>query len=85
LAFVIREDVVMDLELLLELLARERVTRIVLVPILLRVLLKHAPDLEAIAVMEKPANSIKKLGVSGRTLLSVSRRPGWPDAPPRGR
>jgi amino acid adenylation domain-containing protein len=42
---IILEDVVIDPELLLELLAREQVTRIVLVPTLLRVLLEHAPDL----------------------------------------
>src|SRR5271163_2974585 len=42
---IIPEDIVVDPELLLGLLARERVTRIVLVPTLLRVLLDHAPDL----------------------------------------
>jgi len=41
----IPEEVVIDPELLLGLLARERVTRIVLVPTLLRVMLDHAPDL----------------------------------------
>jgi hypothetical protein len=43
---IISEDVVIDPELLLDLLARERVTRIVLVPTLLRVLLEYAPDLD---------------------------------------
>jgi amino acid adenylation domain-containing protein len=42
---IVPEDVVIDPGLLLGLLARERVTRIVLVPTLLRVLLDHAPDL----------------------------------------
>jgi amino acid adenylation domain-containing protein len=42
---IVSEDVVIDPELLLGLLARECVTRIVLVPTLLRVLLDHAPDL----------------------------------------
>lgn len=42
---IIPEEVVIDPELLLGLLARERVTRIVLVPTLLCVLLDHAPDL----------------------------------------
>src|SRR6516164_3810442 len=44
---IIPEDVVIDPELLLDLLARERVTRIVLVPTLLRVLLDHCSDLGA--------------------------------------
>ena len=44
---IIPEDVVVDPELLLDFLARKRVTRIVLVPTLLRVLLDHAPDLGA--------------------------------------
>jgi amino acid adenylation domain-containing protein len=42
---IIPEEVVTDPDLFLDLLARERVTRIVLVPTLLRVLLDHAPDL----------------------------------------
>jgi amino acid adenylation domain-containing protein len=42
---IIPEDVVVDPQLLLDSLARERVTRIVLVPTLLRVLLDHAPEL----------------------------------------
>jgi amino acid adenylation domain-containing protein len=42
---IIPEDIVVDPELLLGLLAREHVARIVLVPTLLRVLLDHAPDL----------------------------------------
>jgi len=42
---IIPEDVVIDPALLLDLLARECVTRIVLVPTLLRVLLDHAPDI----------------------------------------
>jgi amino acid adenylation domain-containing protein len=41
----IPDEVVIDPELLLGLLARERVTRIVLVPTLLRVMLDQAPDL----------------------------------------
>jgi amino acid adenylation domain-containing protein len=44
---VLPEEVVIDPELLLRSLARERVTRIVLVPTLLHVLLEHAPDLGA--------------------------------------
>jgi amino acid adenylation domain-containing protein len=50
---IIPEEVVIDPELLLELLARERVTRIVLVPTLLGVLLEHAPDLDTRAPMLK--------------------------------
>jgi len=42
---IIPEEVVIDPELLLDLLAQERVTRIVLVPTLLNMLLDHAPDL----------------------------------------
>ena len=42
---IIPEEVVVDPELLLEQLARHRVTRIVLVPTLLRMLLDHAPGL----------------------------------------
>jgi amino acid adenylation domain-containing protein len=42
---ILPEEVVIDPELLIGSLARERVTRIVLVPTLLRVLLEHAPDL----------------------------------------
>ena len=42
-----------DPELLLDLLAGERVTRIVLVPTLLRVLLEHIPDLDARVPMLK--------------------------------
>jgi amino acid adenylation domain-containing protein len=41
------EELVVDPELLVAALARERVTRIVLVPTLLHVLLEHAPDLGA--------------------------------------
>jgi len=44
---IIPEDVLIDPKLLLDLLARERVTRIVLVPTLLRVLLDHCSDLGA--------------------------------------
>jgi amino acid adenylation domain-containing protein len=44
---IIPDDHVVDPERLLALLAQERVTRIVLVPTLLRVLLDHAPDLGA--------------------------------------
>jgi amino acid adenylation domain-containing protein len=44
---IVPDDHVVDPERLLELLAREGVTRIVLVPTLLRVLLEHAPDLGA--------------------------------------
>src|SRR5260370_20410316 len=42
---IIPEEVVIDPQLLLETLAREQVTRIVLVPTLLRMLLDHAPGL----------------------------------------
>src|SRR5262249_35042670 len=42
---IIPEDFVIDPQLLLELLVREQVTRIVLVPTLLRVLLEHAAGL----------------------------------------
>jgi amino acid adenylation domain-containing protein len=42
---ILPEEVVIDPELLMGSLARERVTRIVLVPTLLHVLLEHAPDL----------------------------------------
>lgn len=45
---IIPEEVVIDPHLLLDLLERERVTRIVLVPTLLNVLLDHAPDLGAL-------------------------------------
>ncbi|MBL6078114.1 amino acid adenylation domain-containing protein [Belnapia sp. T18] len=44
---IVPDDHVVDPERLLALLAREGVTRIVLVPTLLRVLLEHAPDLGA--------------------------------------
>src|SRR5215831_6616562 len=44
---ILPEEVVIDPELLIGSLARERVTRIVLVPTMLRVLLEHAPDLGA--------------------------------------
>jgi amino acid adenylation domain-containing protein len=44
---IIPEDLVLDPELLLQLLVRERVTRIVLVPTFLSVLLEHAPHLDA--------------------------------------
>jgi amino acid adenylation domain-containing protein len=50
---IIPEDLVIDPELLLQLLARERVTRIVLVPTFLSVLLEHAPDLDARVPMLK--------------------------------
>jgi amino acid adenylation domain-containing protein len=44
---ILPEEVVVDPELLLEQLARHRVTRIVLVPTLLRMLLDHMPELGA--------------------------------------
>src|SRR5215813_5998742 len=44
---ILPEEVVIDPELLVAALARERVTRIVLVPTLLHVLLEHAPNLGA--------------------------------------
>ena len=50
---IIPEDVVIDPESLLDLLAREGVTRIVLVPTLLHVLLEHAPDLDVRVPMLK--------------------------------
>src|SRR6516162_10231411 len=50
---IIPENVMIDPELLLDLLAGERVTRIVLVPTLLRVLLEHIPDLDARVPMLK--------------------------------
>jgi amino acid adenylation domain-containing protein len=50
---IIPEDLVLDPELLLQLLARERVTRIVLVPTFLSVLLEHAPHLDARVPMLK--------------------------------
>ena len=44
---IVPEDVVIEPELLLDLLARQRITRIVLVPALLHALLEHAPNLGA--------------------------------------
>src|SRR5262249_23341854 len=74
---IIPEDVVIDPELLLDLLARERVTRIVLVPTLLGVLLEHTPDLDVRLPM------MKLWTVSGEYLsldLAKKFRAALPDA-----
>ena len=74
---VVPEEVVIDPELLIGSLARERVTRIVLVPTLLRVLLEHAPDLGA------RVPELKLWTVSGEELpidLARKFRAAFPEA-----
>jgi non-ribosomal peptide synthetase component F len=74
---ILPEEVVIDPELLLGSLARERVTRIVLVPTLLRLLLDHAPDLRA------RVPQLKLWTVSGEYLpvdLAERFRSAFPEA-----
>jgi amino acid adenylation domain-containing protein len=74
---IIPEDLVIDLEALVALLARERVTRIVLVPTLLRALLDHFPDLGA------RLPQLKLWTVSGEYLsldLAAMFRSAFPEA-----
>jgi acyl-CoA synthetase (AMP-forming)/AMP-acid ligase II len=74
---ILPEEFVIDPELLLEALARERVTRIVLVPTLLHVLLEHAPDLGA------RVPQLKLWTVSGEELpaeLARKFRAAFPEA-----
>jgi amino acid adenylation domain-containing protein len=71
------EDVVIEPELLLNLLARRRVTRIVLVPALLHALLEHAPNLGA------RVPTLRQWTVSGEYLpvaLTKRFRAAFPDA-----
>jgi amino acid adenylation domain-containing protein len=73
---ILPEEVVIDPELFLGALARERVTRIVLVPALLHVLLEHAPDLGA------RVPHLKLWTVSGEELpadLARKFRAGFPE------
>src|SRR5215813_1280907 len=74
---ILPEEVTIDPELLIGSLARERVSRIVLVPTLLRILLEHAPDLGA-CVPE-----LKLWTVSGEELsadLARKFRAAFPEA-----
>jgi amino acid adenylation domain-containing protein len=74
---ILPEEFVIDPELLLGALARERVTRIVLVPTLLHLLLEHAPDLGA------RVPQLKLWTVSGEELpadLARKFRAAFPEA-----
>jgi amino acid adenylation domain-containing protein len=74
---IIPQEVVRDPEELLQLLARERVSRIVLVPSLLRTLLDHAPDLR------RRVPDLKLWSCSGEVLpaaLAKRFREAFPEA-----
>jgi amino acid adenylation domain-containing protein len=74
---IIPQEVVRDPEELLQVLARERVSRIVLVPSLLRTLLDHAPDLR------QRVPDLKLWSCSGEVLpaaLAKRFREAFPDA-----
>jgi amino acid adenylation domain-containing protein len=74
---IIPQEVVRDPEELLQLLARERVSRIVLVPSLLRTLLDHAPDLR------QRVPDLKLWSCSGEVLpaaLAKRFREAFPEA-----
>jgi non-ribosomal peptide synthetase component F len=76
---ILPEDLVVDPDLLIGALARERVSRIVLVPTLLHVLLQHAPDLGA------RVPDLKLWTVSGEELpidLARKFRSAFPEARP---
>jgi amino acid adenylation domain-containing protein len=76
-SIIIPQEVVRDPEELLQVLARERVSRIVLVPSLLRTLLDHAPDLR------QRVPDLKLWSCSGEALpaaLAKRFREAFPDA-----
>src|SRR5205807_764740 len=74
---ILPQEAVLDPEKLLQILAEERVTRIVLVPSLLRALLEHAPNLE------ERVPELKLWSCSGEVLtweLTQRFRKGYPEA-----